>query len=311
MISIGDLLSASPEAMAVLDPSGRVILRSAGLRRLDPELFEEGRFFAADLDRFCGGSGKASGPLDLLRGAEAQRVLEVRRGQADWRITLSRSEPQGALAQQTAQGPGLSEAPAGFLLAPSAPTAFGTLVRFEDVTLQRRQLARLDRAARTDPLTGLGNRRALAEALAGLRATGGALATLDIVEFRLANNRLGHGFGDGLLKRFAALLRDCAGVSGLTGYRIGGDEFALLWSGDAEPRCSACLERLAAAAAPMMRRVRPEAPGDAAVLRIAETVILPGQIRDLALLLEEADCKRPGVGHPAGRLDAASGCSAA
>ena len=93
-------------------------------------------------------------------------------------------------------------------------------------------LERLERAARTDDLTGLLNRRAWDEQLtrevARARRSGNPLcvAMLDIDHFKAYNDRYGHQAGDRLLKKTAAdwglRVRDTDLLA-----RYGGDEFAL------------------------------------------------------------------------------------
>jgi diguanylate cyclase (GGDEF)-like protein len=97
------------------------------------------------------------------------------------------------------------------------------------------------RSARIDPLTGLGNRRALdgavAEALVehAERAAGGAperrvaLLLLDLDGFKKVNDALGHGVGDRLLVEVARRL--VAMVDGDFVARLGGDEFAIVVPG--------------------------------------------------------------------------------
>lgn len=92
----------------------------------------------------------------------------------------------------------------------------------------------LDRMSRTDPLTGLGNRRAFDEArareLSRARRTNTPLALLllDVDHFKAYNDTLGHAEGDVCLAAIAALLRDVARRPGDLAARIGGEEFALL-----------------------------------------------------------------------------------
>lgn len=86
--------------------------------------------------------------------------------------------------------------------------------------------------ANTDPLTGLANRRALDERIAGLLAKGeGAmpfkLALLDLDGFKPVNDRYGHAVGDRLLCGVAERLCEVVGDDGLV-VRQGGDEFAVL-----------------------------------------------------------------------------------
>jgi len=93
----------------------------------------------------------------------------------------------------------------------------------------------LESLALKDPLTGLANRRLLAErmsmALDHARRNQSAMAVvyLDLDGFRQVNNTLGHGAGDGLLKmvagRLIATVREEDTVA-----RLGGDEFIIgLW----------------------------------------------------------------------------------
>ena len=86
--------------------------------------------------------------------------------------------------------------------------------------------------ALTDPLTGLGNRRHLAERLAReldrADATGDPLSVcaLDIDGFKAVNDSLGHEAGDAALGSVADVLR-----GGGEAFRVGGDEFVLLLPG--------------------------------------------------------------------------------
>jgi len=106
------------------------------------------------------------------------------------------------------------------------------------------------RAARTDPLTGLANRLLVRELLeeAALRQwadnSGCALLLVDLDRFKLVNDTLGHAIGDQLLVEVGRRLREAVGDNGEVG-RIGGDEFAIVWGGDAGPDfLSAAAERI-------------------------------------------------------------------
>lgn len=87
--------------------------------------------------------------------------------------------------------------------------------------------------ARTDPLTGLLNRRALDERLEAELArqdrSGGPLSLLlvDIDHFKRVNDEHGHAHGDDVLQGVADAMRRIARTADVLG-RIGGDEFALL-----------------------------------------------------------------------------------
>lgn len=93
----------------------------------------------------------------------------------------------------------------------------------------------LERVARTDPLTGVWNRRGFDEAaphlLDRLRRGPGpymaAVAIADIDSFKSVNDRYGHTTGDKVLTGFARLLRNAAEGGDLVA-RLGGEEFVLL-----------------------------------------------------------------------------------
>jgi diguanylate cyclase (GGDEF)-like protein len=99
-------------------------------------------------------------------------------------------------------------------------------------------LARLETVARTDDLTGLGNRRAWDEQLPVELARAGreewpvCVAMLDLDHFKEFNDKLGHQAGDRLLKASAAAWRtQLRTTDALT--RYGGEEFAIVL-----PNCS-------------------------------------------------------------------------
>ena len=89
-----------------------------------------------------------------------------------------------------------------------------------------------------DDLTGLTNRRGfelLGAAILDIcraREIPATLAYLDLDEFKLINDRLGHDAGDGALREFAGLLGDAFRGSDVVA-RIGGDEFAVMLIGAA------------------------------------------------------------------------------
>jgi diguanylate cyclase (GGDEF)-like protein len=87
---------------------------------------------------------------------------------------------------------------------------------------------RADELARTDPLTGLANRRALLEAMEFRdREQCIGLLMLDVDDFKSVNTQFGHPGGDRALQFVADCLRaSCR--SGDLPARLGGDEFAVL-----------------------------------------------------------------------------------
>lgn len=92
------------------------------------------------------------------------------------------------------------------------------------------------RQARTDPLTGLLNRRAFMEELGrhierlDREGQPGTLMFADLDDFKPVNDRLGHEMGDQVLVRAANILRSIVRPTDLVA-RLGGDEFALWMNG--------------------------------------------------------------------------------
>jgi len=90
--------------------------------------------------------------------------------------------------------------------------------------------------ARTDPLTGLLNRRAFLEEVERHAArqqrenVPGTLMFADLDHFKPVNDRMGHEAGDEVLRRTAALLRKTFRPTDLIA-RLGGDEFAIWLDG--------------------------------------------------------------------------------
>ncbi|WKE64510.1 GGDEF domain-containing protein [Gallaecimonas kandeliae] len=108
--------------------------------------------------------------------------------------------------------------------------------------------------ARTDHLTGLGNRAAFAEEGQRLVATGErhkhlfCLMLLDLDHFKPVNDTFGHQRGDAILYRVGQLLRAQARQEDRC-FRMGGDEFALLLPDTYEEGGQVLAERLLTALA--------------------------------------------------------------
>ena len=96
------------------------------------------------------------------------------------------------------------------------------------------RLRAVEAAARTDPLTGLANRRGLARAWAA-RAAGPDVLFIDLKGFKAVNDRLGHDAGDRLLRAVARRLAGALAPGERIG-RWGGDEFVLLTADAAAAR---------------------------------------------------------------------------
>ncbi|RKQ92289.1 PAS domain S-box-containing protein/diguanylate cyclase (GGDEF)-like protein [Solirubrobacter pauli] len=109
----------------------------------------------------------------------------------------------------------------------------GILLNARDVTERRAFEAQLTHQAFHDPVTGLANRelfvRRVRQAISQARRSGHTLAVLflDLDDFKLVNDSLGHATGDEILVEVGRRLD--GGVRGVdTAARFGGDEFALL-----------------------------------------------------------------------------------
>jgi diguanylate cyclase (GGDEF)-like protein len=160
------------------------------------------------------------------------------------------------------------------------------------------QLAGLERvvtASRTDPLTGLSNRRAFFDQLdraLGRLAHGstagpwGALLFIDIDHFKLVNDRCGHAAGDEALKNFAALLASQSRAGDLAA-RLGGDEFVLWIAGIGQAAAERRAAQLREACRPLASLTGdPDRPLG---LSIGIAVASPGEPPDAAQLVAAAD----------------------
>ncbi len=116
-------------------------------------------------------------------------------------------------------------------------------------------LRRLNEAARTDPLTGVANRRTWEEAVDRELARGRrdgrpiSMVLLDIDHFKAYNDRLGHPRGDQLLRQATAVWSAQLRMTDIFA-RVGGEEFAVL--------LPACSLGEAAVVAERLREVTPD-----------------------------------------------------
>src|SRR6202012_1628348 len=108
----------------------------------------------------------------------------------------------------------------------------------DEIRERRKVEAELVRLAFHDPVTGLRNRVYLSEQIThtlervhGREAFRAAVLYVDIDNFKAVNDMLGHRMGDMLLIEMADRLRRCCAREHDVLARMGGDEFALLYTG--------------------------------------------------------------------------------
>ncbi len=132
-----------------------------------------------------------------------------------------------------------------------AVTTDGQLVAlwsiWRNITGRKEAVQALEYQARHDPLTGLPNRKWLAERLGATleaaRATGEGLALMmmDLDHFKEINDSLGHFAGDQLLKLIGPRLQPLLEARGGELARLGGDEFAVILRGCRDPNAAAAI----------------------------------------------------------------------
>lgn len=111
----------------------------------------------------------------------------------------------------------------------------GNLYRLYELIKQGYQTEIISRLAYVDGLTEVGNRTAYIEKkeelLSAENRVGLAVAMFDVNNLKKVNDSLGHSAGDELIKESARIIQRSFGSLG-TVYRIGGDEFVVLFQSE-------------------------------------------------------------------------------
>jgi diguanylate cyclase (GGDEF)-like protein len=151
----------------------------------------------------------------------------------------------------------------------------GTLAFAAAIALKNAQLVeQLQSAASTDPLTGLSNRRAMEERLAGeLSRTQRhhiktSVVAIDVDRFKLVNDSLGHAAGDRLLVELSRILKQqCRSLDAVG--RMGGDEFLVILPMTTSDEATVFVTRVQRAVA-LLEKTHPEFGRPSLSMGIAE-----------------------------------------
>jgi diguanylate cyclase (GGDEF)-like protein/PAS domain S-box-containing protein len=226
------ILEASPMAIEVLDRDGTLtFMNGPGMRIMEVE----------DFDTIRGGAFETFWPPEA-RGSIGRAIVRARLGET---------------VRQTLFGPTAKGTPRWWDITISPIYGDkGEVARLlaisNDVTEAKRNEAEIAYLAHHDSLTGLPNRMRfhdrLTEALARLEGETLAVLSIDLDDFKLVNDTMGHQAGDVLLRAVASRLKQCAKRAEMVA-RLGGDEFALLLRsheyGEAAEMAQAVLSALA------------------------------------------------------------------
>ncbi len=163
---------------------------------------------------------------------------------------------------------------------------------------QNAELAALNNAlaesARTDPLTGLGNRLRLWEDLQTVHSQVArygrkyAVALCDVDRFKAYNDRFGHPAGDEALRAVARTLASaCRGAD--RAYRYGGEEFLILLSEQEGIGAAVALNRLRQAVEALAIPHPDNAPAGVLTISGGIAVAMPGGEEAPEALISHAD----------------------
>jgi diguanylate cyclase (GGDEF)-like protein len=152
---------------------------------------------------------------------------------------------------------------------------------------------KLERLSRTDPLTGLANRRRLEDVLEETwqhaEATGHPVSVImvDIDYFKQYNDRFGHLGGDGCLQKLAAVLTAGARETDIVA-RYGGEEFAVVLADTGLATARQVAERLRQAVAGLAEE-HPASPTGHLTVSVGVATALPDAETSRRDLLRRAD----------------------
>jgi diguanylate cyclase (GGDEF)-like protein/PAS domain S-box-containing protein len=281
-IKLFEFLEALPDAVIIVDATGRIAHLNAGVTRLLGHTRDtlEGHHLSALIPPRLRDAHEAHfkkfvhHPVEAVLMTERPILFALARGGAEVPVSIS-------LAPLELNG-----------------ERFTVAVMRDEARLHR-HLGEAVSRAETDPLTGLWNRRAALDHLARLvaRKEPFALLFLDLVGFKQFNDQHGHHVGDEVLSAVAGRIRSSVRTPDAAA-RFGGDEFLVVMVGmrDAallKARAQAMAERIVQ---PM--HVRTVSRGPNVTIGAA---LFPDQGATVEALLQGADqamylAKRAGLG---------------
>ncbi len=179
---------------------------------------------------YLGAMRQAEGTVSGLASLDGTRRLYVYKRLATLPIIVDVAPAEGDIYQEWRHR---AERLTLIVAVFSLVVAAGSLVLSHELRLRQQAEDQLRRLARTDSLTGVGNRRSFDTTLRGewLRAqrTGRPLALLfvDLDQFKAYNDHYGHPAGDDVLRAVGRVLAQCARRPADSVARYGGEEFVV------------------------------------------------------------------------------------
>jgi len=211
------LVDTAPDGVVVTDAQGRILLANRNMEAM----------FGYPAEELVGR------PVECLMPERYRARHEAHR---DSMVESWRPRAMGKVADLVGMRRDGSEFPLDISLNTFEDDAGNRITAFiRDITERRRQEARIRHQATHDELTGLPNRLLLADRLAqalahaGRHGTKVAVMLLDLDNFKLVNDSMGHLEGDAVLKEVARRLTESLRRED-TVARFGGDEFIILLS---------------------------------------------------------------------------------
>jgi two-component system, cell cycle response regulator len=185
-----------------------------------------------------------------LSGVELCREVRKRQSACIYIVLVTQNSAKEQMIE------GLDAGADDYLIKPVDPAELLARIRVGYRTVQmsreiENKNALLERAARTDHLTGLPNRMAVEEFAskqlsAALRHKFSLwIVVSDLDKFKLVNDTYGHLVGDEAIKRFAAILKSNTRAADICG-RLGGDEFLFVIAHGDQKSIAQTIERLRA-----------------------------------------------------------------